>query len=113
MRPSKIIQGDLGPFAFLLEDDKGPVLLPPGTVVQWLMGPLRPDVVLPRIVAGTAVLDDGTPARRGRGQWIPAAGQTDTPGVYGVQFRAIFPSGPPAVFPSGDPEELIIRALVA
>lgn len=112
MKPNEVVQGDVGPYEFLLEDESGPVRIPPGSTVEWLQGPLRTDVILPSYVSAGEVLDDGTDALKGRGRLI-AVHETSVPGVYGVQFRITYPGGAQAVFPSSDPEELLVRRLVA
>jgi hypothetical protein len=104
-----IIQGDTEPIPFVLEDDDGPVRIQTAVLVEWRMGSLREDVVLPSVIAATVIADDGTDALKGRGVWHPVSPQTNTPGVYAVRFRVVFSDGTQRTFPNGEPETLIIR----
>lgn len=105
-----IIEGDTDPIPFVLEDDDGPIALQSAILVEWRMGPMRDDLILPAVIAPTVVLDDGiNPALKGRGLWTPVPPQTDTPGVYAVRFRVVFPDLTQRTFPNGEPETLIIR----
>ncbi len=63
----------------------------------------------PAISGSCVILDDGSPALRGRGRYDWAPGQNGTPGAYHVEFQVTIPGQVRKTYPEKRPADLVIR----
>jgi hypothetical protein len=102
--PNSIKQGDTKPLVATLTDAKGPVNLA-GCSVQFRMKSRVAGQGHAPIAGACTVLqyvdvDSGRIKERGQVQYDWGVGQTDVPGLYGLEFDVTFPDATTQTFPN-------------
>lgn len=102
-KPNSVKQGDTEPLSAVLADTLGPVNLA-GSTVRFRMKSRVAGAGHPPIDAPAQNLQsvdgNGRITNKGLVQYPWAAGETDLPGVYGVEWQVTFADGKKRTFPN-------------
>jgi hypothetical protein len=113
--PNSVKAGDTEPLVATLSDANGPMNIA-GAAVLFRMASLVDGVGHARIEAACEILQfvdgQGRIQNKGMVQYVWAAGQTDVPGQYGLEWKVTFGDGTVRTFPNDRTVSFTIRPSV-